>query len=314
MKQALWICIVLLAFGCKNGKNDGTGQVLRDDAEKTVTPKFTRPDAPTMITDPYQRIEYIIRHYWDYFDFADTTYIPTPEITEQAWVDYIDLLFRIAPDKAQEAMKGMMSKSVQNKTLFLYFTGMAEKYLYDPNSPVRNEELYIPVLEVMIQSAALDDTEKIRPQLHLDWALKNRTGTKATDFQYTRIAGQTGALYRINAGYTLLFFNNPDCTSCKEHIEGIRNSAIMNILIADRKLVILSIYSDSEADEWKKNYAVYPADWITGYDSSFTIGNKYDLKASPTLYLLDKDKMVLLKDASLGQIENYLNYMLQHYF
>ena len=34
--------------------------------------------------------------------------------------------------------------------------------------------------------------------------------------------------------------------------------------------------------------------------------NLYDLKAIPTLYLLDKNKKVLLKDAVVGQIEQYL--------
>jgi len=34
--------------------------------------------------------------------------------------------------------------------------------------------------------------------------------------------------------------------------------------------------------------------------------NLYDLKAIPTLYLLDKDKTVLLKDATAEEIEEYL--------
>lgn len=34
--------------------------------------------------------------------------------------------------------------------------------------------------------------------------------------------------------------------------------------------------------------------------------NLYDLKAIPTLYLLDKDKKVLLKDATVAQIDQYL--------
>lgn len=33
----------------------------------------------------------------------------------------------------------------------------------------------------------------------------------------------------------------------------------------------------------------------------------YDLKAIPTLYLLNKEKKVLLKDATFQQIENYLS-------
>jgi len=32
----------------------------------------------------------------------------------------------------------------------------------------------------------------------------------------------------------------------------------------------------------------------------------YDLKAIPTLYLLDKDKKVVLKDVTFNQVENYL--------
>ena len=312
MKQILWICIILLASGCKHVGNSALEQTGQNDTAKVVTQKFTHPEVPALITDPNQRIEYLVRRYWDYFDFADTTYVPTPEITEQAWVDYLDLLFRIPPDKAQEAMKGMMTKSAQNsKKLFLYFTGIAEFYLYEPNSPVQNEELYIPVLEVMLQTSTLDDTEKIRPQSQLDWALKNRTGTKATDFQYAGMTGQTGSLYRINAEYTLLFFDNPECTSCLEHIEILRKSVLMNRLISERKLAILSIYPDREVNEWKEHFTIYPTDWIVGYDPSFAIGLKYDLKASPTLYLLDKAKTVLLKDATVGQIESLLNYMLQ---
>jgi len=304
------VLAVFLLFGCANSPKP---DVTHQDSVQTITPAFTRPDPPAMITDQNLRLEYVIKHYWDNFNFADTAYVPTPDITEQAWVNFIDLLFRVPPDKAQAAMKDMMTKSAEgSQKLLLYFTELADKYLYDPNSPARNEELYIPVLEVLLQSPALDDTEKIRPQMRLDWALKNRMGAKATDFQYTGITGQTGTLYQVNTAYILLFFNNPECTSCVEHIQAIRQSVIINRLISERKLTIVSIYPDREVEnEWKKNITAYPAEWIKGYDPSFTISEKYDLKASPTLYLLDKDKTVLLKDASLPLIDNYLTYMLQ---
>ena len=44
-----------------------------------------------------------------------------------------------------------------------YFSEMMEKYLYDPNSPLRNEEMYIAVLEYLTESSSLSDVEKIRP-------------------------------------------------------------------------------------------------------------------------------------------------------
>jgi hypothetical protein len=159
----------------------------------------------------------------------------------------------------------------------------------------------------MIQTPALDDTEKIRPQLRLDWAYKNRMGTKASNFQYTTIAGQNGSLYQVNTDFTLLFFNDPECSTCKDQVENIRNSAVFNKLLSERRIQIISIYPDENVDEWKQNAAIYPFGWIVGYDLSFTIRSIFDLKASPTLYLLDRDKTVLLKDASFWAIENYLN-------
>jgi len=309
MRRALFLFIIIGVFGCKNSKNSDGVNVAGSDTVKIETAKFVRPEIPPLLTDPEQQFAFLIKHYWDHFDFADTANIPSSEITEQAWVDYIDLLSRAPLDKAQEEIKTMMLKSAQNsKTLFVYFTKMAEKYLYDPNSPVRNEELYIPILEIMIQTPALDDAEKMLPKHRLKVAHKNRIGTKAINFQYADIKEKIGTLYQINAEYILLFFNEPGCPSCRDHIAGIRNSAIINRLFQERRLKILSIYADEEVDKWREYHASYPAGWINGYDKSLTINKKYDLKATPTLYLLDKNKTVVLKDASVEQIENYLNF------
>ena len=93
-----------------------------------------------------------------------------------------------------------------------------------------------------------------------------------------------------------------------ENIEGLKNAPIINQLLQEKKLVLLSIYPDEELDEWKKHLSEFPNEWINGYDKKFTIKEEqvYDLKAIPTLYLLDKDKTVLLKDATAPAIEAYL--------
>ncbi|MDR1527764.1 MAG: DUF5106 domain-containing protein [Dysgonamonadaceae bacterium] len=306
MKKTVWIFLLIGMLGCKNTKNPGEEPVTEGDTIQVATEKFVLPEIPALIVQPELRHEFLIEHYWDCFDFADTAYTPSPEITEQAWVEYINLLRRTALPKAQQVIKTMILKSEQNKKLFLYFTDMAAKYLNEPNSPMRCEELYIPVLEVMTQTPVLNDTEKMLPRHRLESAYRNRAGTRAIDFRYTDRAGKTGALYRMDAEYLLLFFNEPGCPSCKEHIESIRRSAVMNQFLSERRLTILSIYAGENMEEWKKYYANYPPGWINGYDPSSTIEKRYDLRAIPTLYLLDKHKNVLLKDATFEEIENYL--------
>jgi hypothetical protein len=49
---------------------------------------------------------------------------------------------------------------------------------------------------------------------------------------------------------------------------------------------------------------IYPEEWYNGFDPDFAIRNEtlYNVRAIPSLYLLDKDKTVLLKDAPEDRI------------
>jgi hypothetical protein len=304
MKYMFLFALICLC-SCKNQKVSEQTDT-KDSIE--VEDKFILPAIPAMLTTPEQRSNYLAKHYWDNFDFADTSYIHRREITEQAWVDYIDLLKYVTLPTAQISLKEFMIKAAsKEKKVFMYFTELADKYFYDPNSPMRNEEFYIPVLQAMIATPILSKTEKIRPQARLELANKNRVGTPAINFTYTLLSGAKGTLHGLSAKYTLLFFNNPGCHACEEYIRKIKGSAMINKLITDKKMKVLAIYTDEELDEWKRHLKEFPQEWINGYDKSATIKTKniYDLKAIPTLYLLDKRKRVLLKDANLPDVEIY---------
>ena len=261
-----------------------------------------------MLNTPELRADYLVRHYWDNMDFTDTTYINLPDVTEQAWVDFIDIL-KIVPDTtAIAAIKQMYKMADQKKVVFFYYTDLAEKYLYAPKSPMRNEEFYIPVLDAMLESKVLNDTEKILPQGRRELAEQNRIGRPAEDFTYTLLSGKNGTLYGVKAKYTLLFINNPGCHACEEGIEALKQAPAINKEFAAGSLKILAIYPDEDKEEWERHLPDFPKEWINGYDKKLVIKEKnlYDLKAIPTLYLLDKDKKVLLKDATVAQIDQYL--------
>ena len=60
--------------------------------QQEKTREFRLPDMPVTLTAPGDRAAYLSLHYWDHFDFADTSLISRPEITEQAFVDFISIL------------------------------------------------------------------------------------------------------------------------------------------------------------------------------------------------------------------------------
>lgn len=276
--------------------------------ENKETPRFEMVSIPNVLTNPEERAAYLVEHYWDKFDFADTTLTHLPEVTEQALADYINLMQYVSAETASSSMKGMMKKAEVDRTMFSYFVGMYEKYLYDPNSPMRNESLYIYVLEAILQAPVLDEVEKIRPAHLLELALKNRVGEPAADFTYTLANGENRTLYQTEAGFLLLFFNNPDCHTCKEVTDRLAASSVVDDWMKNRQLKILAIYPDEDLEAWRNHLAYMPSDWINSYDGELTLKNDevYDLKAIPTLYLLDRGKKVLLKDVTFEQLEAYL--------
>ena len=289
--------------------NSCHGQQTAKTEKEDTTPRTSEMVAvPSMITDPGERAKYLVQHYWDKFDFTDTAYIHLPDITEQALTNYIDLMKYVTPEVATSSIKGMMHKAAADSSFFAHMAGLYEKYLYDPNSPMRDESLYIYVLEAVLEAPVLDEVSKIRPAHLLELALKNRVGEPATDFTYTLADGKKGTLYHTKADYLLLFFYNPDCHACKEITDQLTASPLVTEWIRNNKLKILAVYPDEDLEAWKNHISYMPASWINSYDSAVSLKNDeiYDLKAIPTLYLLDKDKKVVLKDVTFNQVENYL--------
>jgi len=309
MRQIIWIGIiaVILLGSCKGNKAQNQEAPQNDSTATGTVQAFKLPEIPVMLTAPEARAKFLVEHYWDNYNFADTNYIHHPEIAEQALADYLNIMNHVPLEVAQSATTDFMRRAEQNKKVYLYFTDLADRYLYDPNSPYRNEEIYIPVLEAMKSSSILDDTEKIRPASRLKLAYKNRMGTKAANFKYTMNSGKQGSLYNIKTDYTIVYFNNPGCHACREITEGMKRSVQIDRLMQNKKLTILAMYPDEDLEEWRIHQTDFPADWINGYDKKQVLNGEqlYDLKAIPTLYLLDKNKTVLLKDTTLDMIENY---------
>jgi thiol-disulfide isomerase/thioredoxin len=274
--------------------------------------QFELPEIPVMLS-PHEKGAFVAQHYWDKFDFSDTISLWGEEMkAEQIFADYVAVLWQIDKNEAARSiLKMLKTAETACNTTFTRFVALCEKYFYEPNSPMRNDEFYIPVLEYIVTSPTIPEVDKLRPKNHLEMALKNRVGTKAADFTYTLSSGDTGRLYNIQADYTIIFFNNPDCHTCKSMREEISSLPLLSEMIQSGQLKILALYPDEDLTIWQNYRHNIPATWINAYDKNQALSKKniYDLKAIPTLYLLSHDKSVLIKDAlSPLHIEQYLEY------
>lgn len=138
--------------------------------QQEKTKEFRLPEVPVTLTAPEDRAAYLSLHYWDHFDFADTSLISRPEITEQAFVDFISVL--PYSSKAQTAVDTLFCRALVSNEMLYHFISLGDKYLFEPNSPMHNEELHILFLRALVDNPDLGELDKMRPRHQLEMALK----------------------------------------------------------------------------------------------------------------------------------------------
>lgn len=271
--------------------------------QKNEEISFRLPEVPVMLVSPEERASYLAVHYWDNFNFSDTALIGRNDIVEQAFVNFFNIIPYVKNPSA--AVDTLYVRASVNIDMLYYFIELGNKYLYEPNSPMHNEDLHILVLKALLNNPALSDEEKERPRFLLEMALKNRPGDKAADFDYIDRKGHKGRLSEIKAEYVLLYFNDPECEDCQTVKKYLAESQVLNNLLRQGRLALLSICVEGKTHAWENS--VYPDLWIDSYDKEkqLTVNGKYDLKAMPTLYLLDDEHKVIMKDVLAEQIESW---------
>ena len=270
---------------------------------------FQVPTPPTYLTDEGRR-DYLKAHYWDRFDFTDTLFLARIDTARmfEAFARYVMLLSDRPTDGTP--IDSLMRRASSSRRMMDYFAMLADGVLHDPNSPLRNDEFYIPVLRALLAAPWYDEYERIAPEYDLRMALQNRVGHPANDFRYTLASGAQGTLYGLDAEYVLLFVNNPGCPMCREIREEIAASPMLSEMIERGRLCVLTLYPDEDLAAWRDYAEQIPPKWINAYDRGCVIREEgtYDFNAIPSLYLFDRDKRVLVKDSvSVPQIEEVID-------
>lgn len=308
--------MLMLGFSCLSSKKAQSESLEEKTipAETIVPDTFVLPQIPQTTKEPEERAKYLVMHYWDKFDFADRNLVLRPEITEQAFVDYINILGYVSIEHVEASLAYTLAKAEIDTIMYLHFTELFEKYLYDPNSPFRDDEYYLTVLQEVVESPLLSVENRSRYKFQLEMAMKNRVGERANDFSYTVSSGQSFRLYDLKSEYTLLMFTNPGCSTCAAVTEYLMKSKELNDALALNNptrtmLTILAFSPDHDLKDWTAYLSEMPARWIYAYDKSGEVTTKrlYDIKAFPSLYLLDKDKKVILKDSSIEAVESFFS-------
>lgn len=280
------------------------------DAAALPAPRkaFPLPEIPAMLMSEADKSAFLALHYFDRIDLKDTILIHPPDELEKGVANFIVLLPQQPKVVIDSAITALFRKASAEPKMYSFFWKTLDRYLNDPNSPIRNEELYISVCQSIVKLPVIDEVIASNASFNLKQALKNRMGMKAADFQITLESGKQLQMNGLKGKYTLLFFYEPDCHTCIQAKAFMRQSGFLNNLLQNSIVTLVAFFPQDDKQLWLQRLPDCAPNWINGYDPDgyFTEKQPYDLRAFPTFYLLDKEKKVLLKDVPIEAIMQYL--------
>lgn len=305
------VSAVLIVAGCGQRK-----------AEQFQALPFPDVLPPAMMEDPQDRAEYMAQNMWNSLTDPSRTY-PCDSLlvsgvrrtdVEQKFANWTQVLGMSSRPVAEKSVSRLYDRALAcekkdtSSNVFETFASLVDKYLFDPNSPLRDEDLYGAYASRLAAYEGYTEVQKEKYARDARLCALNKVGTKAADFRFADRRGKIRTLYGVEAPYTLLFFSNPGCEACMSIINVLKEDPQISGMISSGRLKVLNVYIDEDLDAWRSYMPIYPDEWYNGFDPDFVIRNEtlYNVRAIPSLYLLDSDKTVLLKDAPENRMFEYL--------
>lgn len=280
---------------------EGNGETGKNGAAVEVVEELPLPVVPETLREPSERADFVVAHFWDGMDFTDRGRALDSAFVEQNFANFASVL-PYATATGREDGVGLVldaaRKAGEEQIDFLY--AVAVNYLYNPESPMYNQEMFLPFADWAIARGYYADVAQDR---RAD-IMKNRVGTMAADFAFELRGGGRSALKALRGTPVLLMFYEPDCSQCHEAEAALRGVPELGRAIAAGELQMLAVYVGDDRKLWQEHAATLPQEWLVGIDADRTVDRRelYNIGLTPSLYLIDADGRVQLKDGTLGHV------------
>ncbi len=296
--------------------------------------KNGRPDS----TYPYF---YYKNHYWDGVNFKDERIARTPYFDERL-KKYFDNVVIADPDSVIAEIDRLMAKCDEGNLLYRIMAGYFT-YKYEQTKLVSFDKVFVHLVDNYIANGkakgiysdasvkALKERVDIMrnllagkkvPDLFMIDTVSGRQVMKMgfdtvtssqsiTNLYYNnekKLAALFKTLYQVNARYTILLFWAADCGHCQTEVPKLHES-----LKALKGKIDVKVYAvqtkDDQFEPWKKFIITHQlTDFMHVFDPVHLnhVKDKFDVISTPLIYILDKDKKIIVKRIATEQVVDFI--------
>lgn len=280
--------VCLLSFGAI-AQNPGSEQIV-------IEPLFDYPSPPEEMENLGERSDYVMDHFWDSLNVKNKGTVDQNALNH-AFETYATAMQWADVSKVFDSTDALLKRIEKNPVLMLQMARAAEEVLYGPRASMWIDDVYLRYAKAVVKNKKVDRSRKLRFERQIRSLETSAVGQKAPEFDFTKRDGRPAHYFPMSTP-TVLYFGDPDCFDCRMGKLKMETDLEFADLVKEGKLNVVYIIPDAE-EGWADKVSDYNPKWAVGTASD--IDEIFDLRLTPSIYLIDKEGKVIAKNITPEQ-------------
>lgn len=258
------------------------------------------------------------QHYWDGVNFMDGRIVRTP-VFEKKLKTYFDAYISPEPDSITHETNWMLALGRNDSEMFKYLINYFVDSYFNPRI-MGQDKVFLNMFEKYFSKESpvtwLSEAQLKQISDRAYMLMANQLGTQAGEMNLLDTNGAVKSLYGVSAPYTVVAFYDPNCGHCK--IEIPKMDSLYKVEWKKEQVQVYAVMvAENSMTDWKPFIRQYGNGWVHVHQTvemkAEEEKNKqpnfhqlYDVRSTPTLFLLDKDKRIIAKNLALDDLEKVL--------
>lgn len=292
-------------------KEEYAGTFLAKLIALMQSPKVPKTPKGTVNEQSF-KYEYYKSNFWNGIDIADPGLLRTP-ILDTKIKEYLDNVVIQQSDSVIKEVDLLIAKTAHNKEAFRYLLiTLVNKY--ESSKVIDFDKVFVHIIEKYYLTGQADGwtnketLDKLKNRIAM--IKPNFLGNDAPQLILWDTLGNAVNLKEIEAEFTVLYFYSPDCGHC------IKKTPVFYEFYPElvaKGVEVLAICTDTDEKKWKDFIIKDDLGWINLADleSKTYVKYYYDIRTTPTVYILDKNKKIVLKKIDMLDIPDVIDMLIK---
>ncbi len=294
--------------------NDYRLEAVKEHPETFLATIFTTMQDPKVPADVKEseknkqfQTNYYHDHFWDNVDFSDIRLLRTPILYNKT-KHYLERMTVQIPDSINAAAEFIIEKSKANEDIFKYILTYITHH-YETSKIVGMDAVFVYLADKYYlsgQAKWLDEKRIEKLAERVRRLRPNLIGKTAPELLMLDYDGNKISLHGLDNNYTVVYFWDYKCGHCKKSVPKMLE---IHAKYKEKGVDFFSICTRVEKKPWKEymdEYKIEP--WINVMDpfNKTNFRDLYDIHSTPTIFVLDENKKILIKRIGASQLDRVL--------